>query len=74
MKYTVTIRATYIQELEIEAEDYLAAKVNAIKEYEPDPEALFSIDAFGVEPCAFMDGREDYEYEQQKQKELDDEA
>ena len=74
MKYTVTVRATYVREMEIEAEDDMAARHIAIGEFEPDGDDLFSIDVFGLDPWRPTDGREDYEYEIHRQKELDDEA
>ena len=74
MKYTVTVRATYVREMEIEAEDDMAARHVAIGEFEPDGDDLFSIDVFGLDPWQPTDGREDYEYEIRRQKELDDEA
>lgn len=73
-KYTVTIRAVYVQEVDIYAEDEIAAKSNALKEFEPDPDQLFSIDVFGLDPWQPTDSREDYEYETYRQKEIDDEA
>lgn len=74
MKYTVTVRATYVREMEIEAEDDMAARHIAIGEFEPDGDDLFSIDVFGLDPWQPTDGREDYEYEIHRQKEIDDEA
>ena len=72
--YTVTIRAVYVREMEIEADDEVSARHLAITEFEPDGDDLFSIDVFGLDPWRPIDDREDYEYEQQRQKELDDEA
>ena len=62
-KYTVTIKAVYIQEVEIEADDDMAADKLAIRAFEPDADCLFSIDVFGLDPRRPTDGREDYEYE-----------
>ena len=73
-RYTVTVRATYVREMEIEADDELAARHLAIGEFEPDDDDLFSIDVFGLDPWRPIDGREDYAYDIYKQKELDDEA
>lgn len=74
MKYTVTVRATYVRELEIEAEDDVAARLEAIKAFEPEPDDLFSLDVFGLDPWRPTDGREDYEYETYRQREIDNEA
>lgn len=74
MKYTVTVRTTYVQEMEIEADDEIEAKKTAMKEFCPDPDFIFSMDVFGLDPWRPTDGREDYEYETHRQKEIDDEA
>lgn len=74
MKYTLTVRATYVRELEIEAEDDVAARLEAIKAFEPEPDDLFSLDVFGLDPWRPIDGREDYEYETYRQMEIDNEA
>ena len=72
--YTITVKAVYMQEMEVLAEDSVAAESIAIKEFEPDPDCLFSIDVYGLDPWQPTDGREDYEYEISRQKEIDDEA
>lgn len=74
MKYTVTVRTTYVQEMEIEADDEIEAKKIAMKEFYPDPDFIFSMDVFGLDPWTHTDSREDYEYEIHRQKEIDDEA
>ena len=74
MKHTVTIRATYIQEVEIEADDEDMAKQLAIRAFEPDPECLFTIDVFGADPWTPTDSCEDIEYETFRQREIDNEA
>ena len=74
MRYTVTVRATYVRELEIEAEDDVAARLEAIRAFEPEPDDLFSLDVFGLDPWRPIDGREDYEYETYRQMEIDNEA
>lgn len=74
MKYTLTVRATYVRELEIEAEDDVAARLEAIRAFEPEPDDLFSLDVFGLDPWRPIDGREDYEYETYRQMEIDNEA
>ena len=71
-KYTVTIRATYVQEMDVFADDEQSARHIAIQAFEPDGDNLFSIDVFGLDPWQPVDGREDYEYETARQKEIDD--
>jgi len=73
-QYTVTVKAVYMQEVTVLAEDSIAAESLAIREFEPDADSLYTIDVFGLSPWAPEDGREDYEYETQRQKEIDDEA
>lgn len=70
-KYEITIRATYIQEYEIEAADDMEARVIAAKQFTPDPECMTSMDIFGLDPWLPTDGREDYEHEQHRQREID---
>lgn len=74
MKYTVTVRATYVREMEIEADDEVSARHLAITEFEPDGDDLFSIDVFGLDPWRPTDGEEDVKHDQWKQQEIDNEA
>ena len=74
MKFDITIRATYIQEYEIEAANDMEARVLAAKQFTPDPDCITSMDVFGLDPWLPIDGREDYEYETKRQREIDDEA
>ena len=73
-KFEITIRATYIQEYEIEAEDDIEARLLAAKQFTPDSDCITSMDIFGLDPWLPTDGREDYEYETKRQREIDDEA
>jgi hypothetical protein len=74
MKYTVTVKAVYVQEFEVEADDEMSAKHVAITDFEPDGDNLFSIDVFGLDPWRPTDHREDIEYERARQEEIDNEA
>ena len=74
MKYEITVRTTYIQEMGIEADDEIEAKKIAMEEFYPDPDFIFSMDVYGLDPWRPIDNREDYEYETARQKEIDDEA
>lgn len=73
-KYTVTVRAVYVCEMEVEADDELSAKAVAIQQFEPEGDDLFSIDVFGLDPWRPIDDAEDRAYEQYKQQEIDNEA
>ena len=72
MKYTVTVKAVYVREIEIEADDEYAARHIAITEFEPEGDDLFSIDVFGLDPWRPIDDREDREYEQHRQRQIDE--
>lgn len=72
MKYTVTVKAVYIQEVEIEADDDLAAESLAIRAFEPDSDSLFSIDVFGLSPWRPDSQLEDILHDQYRQRELDE--
>ena len=58
----------------VEAEDEIVARAEAIQQFEPDREDLFSIDVFGLDPWRPVDDAEDRAYEQYRQEELDNEA
>ena len=70
-KYTVTVKAVYIQEVEIEADDDMAAEKLAIREFEPDGDCLFSIDVFGLSPWRPDSPLEDILRDEYVQRELD---
>lgn len=73
-KYNVTVRAVYVREMEVEADDEAMAKIEAIQQFEPEGDDLFSIDVFGLDPWRPIDDREDREYEAYRQDKLDHEA
>ena len=70
-KYTVTIKAVYIQEVEIEADDAMAAEKLAIREFEPVGDSLFSIDVFGLSPWRPDSPLEDILHDQYVQQRID---
>lgn len=70
-KYTVTVKAVYIQELEVEADDDLDADKIAIREFQPDSDNLFSIDVFGLSPWRPDSPLEDILRDEYVQRELD---
>ena len=57
MKYKVTVKALYYDELEVEADYPEDAYKTAIKQFQPCADSLFSIDVFGLDPWTL--GRED---------------
>ena len=72
MRYTVTVKAVYIQEVEIEADDDMAAESLAIRAFEPDSDSLFSIDVFGLSPWRPDSPLEDILHDEYRQRELDE--
>ena len=71
MKYTVTVKAVYVDEMDVFASDEDEARRIAIADFKPCGDNLFSLDVYGLDPWRPIDGREDYEYEQHRQRELD---
>lgn len=69
--YNVSVRATYYDDLEIEADDKDDAYRKAIKQFNPESDNLFAIDVYGLSPWEPENGDEDYHYETSRQAELD---
>jgi hypothetical protein len=59
MKYNVSIKASYYDDLEIEAGDVDEARHKAIATFQPCPDNLFSIDVFGLDPWTLAAEDED---------------
>jgi len=49
-KYEVQVRATYYDDLVVEADDIDEAYKVAIRDFKPIPDCLFSIDVYGLSP------------------------
>lgn len=49
-KRTVTVKAVYHEEMEVEGWDVDEAYRNALKDFKPCPDNLFSIDVYGLSP------------------------
>lgn len=49
-KHMVTVRATYVQELVVEADDDQEVRRVAMREFAPNSDNLFSMDVFGPDP------------------------
>lgn len=56
MIYQVSIKASYYDDLEIEADDVDDARRKAIAEFQPCGDNMFSIDIFGLSPWDFDSG------------------
>lgn len=50
MKYNVSVKASYYDDLEIEADDVDEARHKAIAAFQPCGDNLFSIDIYGLDP------------------------
>jgi len=74
MIYSVSVRATYYDDMEIEADSKEEAYKLAVQTFEPTGDNCMGIDVYGLSPWEPVDGREDYEYETARQREIDNEA
>lgn len=70
--YTITVKAVYMEEMTVLAEDDIAAEHIAITEFEPNPDSLFSIDVFGLSSWRPDSPLEDILRDQDVQRELDE--
>lgn len=71
--YTVTVRTVYVQEMNIMADDSLEAERVAREEFEPDPDCIFSMDVFGLDPWEPDSPLEDILHDQYVQTRIDSE-
>jgi len=72
--YNVSVRATYYDDMQIEADSKEKAYELAVKSFEPTGDNCMSIDIFGLSPWTPEDNNEDHAYEQYRQREIDDAA
>jgi hypothetical protein len=69
--YNVSVKASYYDDLEIEADDLDDARRKAIQSFSPCPDNLFSIDIYGLSPWDPKDQLEDIKHEEYRQREVD---
>ena len=50
MKYTVSVKASYYDDLEIEADNVDDARRKAIAEFQPSGDNMLGIDVYGLDP------------------------
>ena len=50
MKYTVTVKAMYWEEIEVEADDAVEAYKVAVQQFKPTGDNMEYIDVFGLDP------------------------
>ncbi len=72
--YTVSVRATYYDDLTIVADSKEEAYKLAVQSFEPTGDNCMSIDVFGLSPWEPDNNDEDCAHEQQKQRGIDNEA
>lgn len=72
--YSVSVKATYYDDLEIIADDKDEAYRKAIEYFKPCGDNCMSIDVFGLSPWEPENNDEDYAHEQHRQREIDDAA
>lgn len=72
--YTVSVRATYYDDLTIVADSKEEAYKLAVQSFEPTGDNCMSIDVFGLSPWEPENNDEDYAHEQRRQREIDDAA
>ena len=70
--YTVTIKAVYMEEMTIIADDRDEAERIAMAEFKPDGDNLYTIDVYGLSPWEPDSPLEDILHDQYKQRELDE--
>lgn len=73
MKYTVTVKIAYVQEVEIDADDVDDARRTAIDQFDPAEAEVFSVDVYGLDPWQPTNNDEDYAHETARQREIDNE-
>ena len=72
MKYQVSVRAIYYDDLEIEACDADEAHRLAIQAFSPCSDNMFSIDVYGLSPWDLYDEGDPHAYDKYKQAEVDE--
>ena len=70
-KRTVTVKAVYMEEIEVEGCDVDEAYRNALSEFKPCSDTLFSIDVLGLSPWTPDSHEEDILRDEYVQRELD---
>lgn len=72
MKYDVSVKASYYEDMEIDADDAEDAYRKAIAAFAPCSDNCFSIDVHGLSPWDRGDEGDPDAYDKWKQQELDD--
>jgi hypothetical protein len=70
-QYQVTVKAVYMEEVWVLADDEEEAEQIARAEFLPEPDLLFSIDIYGLSPWDPKDQLEDIKHEEYRQREVD---
>jgi len=71
-KRTVTVKAVYMEELEVEGCDVDEAYRAALNDFKPCSDNMFSIDVYGLSPWDGGDEGDPDAYDKYRQAEIDD--
>ena len=72
MKYTVTVKKSYVQEMDVIACDVDEARKLAIDLFDPKDAEVFSVDVFGLDPWTLGEEGDPNAHDKYRQAELDD--
>ena len=71
-KHNVTVKAVYYEDMEVEGCDVDEAYRNAMREFKPCADNLFSIDVLGLSPWDGGDDGDPHSYDKYRQAEIDE--
>ena len=71
MRYVVSVKASYYEDMEIDADDAEDANKKAIAAFVPTADNCFSIDVFGLSPWDLYDEGDPDAHDKYRQAELD---
>jgi hypothetical protein len=72
MRYAVSVKASYYEDMEIEADSAEDAYKEAIKAFVPTSDNCLSIDVYGLSPWDLQDEGDPDAYDKYRQSLLDD--
>lgn len=71
MRYAVSVKASYYEDMEIDADNAEDAYKEAIKAFVPTSDNCFSIDVLGLSPWDLGDEGDPHAYDKYRQAEID---
>lgn len=72
MKYTVTVKKSYVQEIDVYADDVDDARRAALEHFDPKDADVFSVDVFGLDPWTLGEEGDPNAHDKYRQAELDE--